>query len=68
MYDDLAAENARYQIEVRNRAAKIMREEGLPMFNALDKAQKQIASERQAATRQRNAIGELFARPFRRSE
>ena len=61
--DELDQEHSRYTREVRTRAAKLMREEGLPLFDAMDKAQEQIASERKAETRKNRIIslGQLFA-------
>ena len=54
--DQLQEEQQRYQAEVRARAAQLIRDEGLPLFDAMDKAQQQIATERvRAATRRRFA-------------
>ncbi len=69
MYDELTRENDRYTSDVRNRAARIMREEGVPMFDAMDRAQNEIAAERKASTRQEELarINEFFSRQFRRN-
>lgn len=52
--DELQREQQRYEADVRALAARLIRDEGLPLFDAMDKAQQQVATERvRAATRRR---------------
>jgi hypothetical protein len=49
--DSLQQAQQEYEIEVRSRAAQYIRELGLPLFDAMDKAQRDIATERQRKSR-----------------
>lgn len=56
MKDELQEENERYTRDVRTRAAQLMRDEGLPMFDAMEKAMELIAEERKRAASLRRRI------------
>jgi hypothetical protein len=51
MKDSLDREQANYEHEVREVAARLIRDEGLPKFDALDRAQRIVAVERKRRAR-----------------